>query len=221
MKTKFFNGLEHIISEMPPHKKRKVEIEVEEEINNLETIKATKIWTKETFKIQNNRIKGDSLEEKATQILKAQRIVTIMTKAHLLEENEDRIRLRKIIGDGGIDLFGEIVIHNQTLQWIAQCKMIKRLENSVVNEMKGLLSFRPNTIGFIIYGGKKRNTEIMTETAKSDIFVCHIEDLHTLRNQIKKKHLNKGIKTTAVTRIHIDEIEDAEFDNLRRITKAK
>jgi len=94
---------------MPPYKKRKVEIEVEEEINNLETVKATKTWTKETFKIQNNRIKGDSLEEKATQILKAQRIVTIMTKAHLLEENEDRIRLRKIIGDGGIDLFEEIV----------------------------------------------------------------------------------------------------------------
>src|SRR6185295_14465086 len=185
MKRKSFNELEYIISEMPPHKKRKVEIEVEEEINNLETVKATKTWTKETFKIQNNRIKGDSLEEKAIQILKAQRIVTIMTKAHLLEENEDRIRLRKIIGDGGVDLFGEIVIHNQTLQWIAQCKMTKRLENSVVNEMKELLSSRPNKIGFIIYGGKKRNTEIMTETAKSDIFVCYIEDLHTLRNQIE------------------------------------
>src|SRR6185295_4828026 len=99
--------------------------------------------------------------------------------------------------------------------------MTKRLENSVVNEMKGLLFSRPNTIGFIIYGEKKGNTEIMTETAKSDIFVCHIEDLHILKNQIEKKHLNKGIKTTAVIRIHIDEIEDTEFDNLGRITKTK
>src|SRR5688572_6220915 len=94
-------------------------------------------------------------------------------------------------------------------------------ENSVVNEMKGLLSSRPNTIGFIIYRGKKGNTEIMTETANSDIFVCHIEELHTLRSQIENKHLKKGIKTTAVTRIHMDEIEDAEFDNLGRITKAR
>ena len=221
MKRKFINELEHIINEMPPPKKRKIEIEVGEQDNNLETVKATKTWKKNTFRIQNNRVKGENLEEKAAQILKAQRLITIMTKAHLLEENEEKIRLRKIVGDGGIDLFGEIVIHNQTLQWIAQCKMTKRLENSVVNEMKGLLSSRPNTIGFIIYGGKKGNTEIMTETAKSDIFVCHIEDLHTLRRQIENKHLDKGIKTTAITRIHIEELEDAEFDNLGRITKAK
>jgi hypothetical protein len=97
MKRKSFSELEHIINEMPPHKKRKVEIEMEEESNNLKVIKATKTWTKETFKIQNNRIKGESLEEKATQILKAQNIITIITKAHLLEENEEKIRLRKII----------------------------------------------------------------------------------------------------------------------------
>ncbi|CAG8643229.1 11432_t:CDS:2, partial [Diversispora eburnea] len=73
------------------------------------------------------------------QILKAQNMITIMTKAHLLEENEEKMKLRKIVGDGGVDLFREI----------------------------------------------------------------------------------KGIKTTAVTRIHIDEIEDAEFDNLGKITKAR
>jgi hypothetical protein len=217
MKRKYIPESEDTTNKMPPQKKRKIE----EEITNMNTVKATKTWTKEIFKIQNNRIKGDSLEEKAAQILKAQNMITIMTKAHLLEENEEKIKLRKIIGDGGVDLFGEIVIHNQTLQWIAQCKMTKRLENSVVNEMKGLLSSRPNTIGFIIYGGKKGNTEIMTETANSDIFVCHIEELHTLRSQIENKHLKKGIKTTAVTRIHMDEIEDAEFDNLGRITKAR
>ncbi|RHZ62075.1 hypothetical protein Glove_344g73 [Diversispora epigaea] len=61
--------------------------------------------------------------------------------------------LDEIIGDVGIDLFGEIVIQNQTLQWIAQCKMTKQLENSTINEMKGLLSSRPNTIGIIIHEG--------------------------------------------------------------------
>ncbi|CAG8619713.1 11016_t:CDS:2, partial [Diversispora eburnea] len=42
------------------------------------------------------------------QILKAQNMITIMTKTHLLEENEEKIKLRKIVGDGGIDLFEEI-----------------------------------------------------------------------------------------------------------------
>ncbi|CAG8657224.1 8460_t:CDS:1, partial [Diversispora eburnea] len=42
------------------------------------------------------------------QILKAQNMTTIMTKAYLLEENEEKIKLRKIIGDGGVDLFEEI-----------------------------------------------------------------------------------------------------------------
>lgn len=207
--------------EMPPLKKRKIEHEIKEEKYDLEKVKATKEWTEETFKITNTRIKGETLEEKAMKILKAQNILTTMTKAHLLIENEEKLRLRKIIGDGGIDLFGEILIHNQTLQWIAQCKMTKRLENSVINEMKGLLSQRPNTIGLIIYGGKKGQTEIMTETANCDIFVCHIEELHTIKRQIETKHLQKGIRTMSVTRIHMDEIEDAEFDNLGRITRAK
>ncbi|CAG8659607.1 1916_t:CDS:1, partial [Diversispora eburnea] len=42
------------------------------------------------------------------QILKAQNMITIITKAHLLEENEEKIKLRKIVGNGGVDLFGEI-----------------------------------------------------------------------------------------------------------------
>src|SRR5688572_3053249 len=157
MKRKYTSKLEDITNKMPSQKKRKVE----EEITNLDTVKVTKTWIKEIFKIQNNRIKRDSLEEKVAQILKAQNMITIMTKAHLLEENKEKIKLRKIIRDGEVDLFGEIVIHNQILQWIAQCKMTKRLENSIVNKIKGLLSSRPNTIGFIMYRGKKGNTEIM------------------------------------------------------------
>ncbi|CAG8655759.1 721_t:CDS:1, partial [Diversispora eburnea] len=42
------------------------------------------------------------------QILKAQNMITIMTKAHFSEENEKKIKLRKIVGDGEVDLFGEI-----------------------------------------------------------------------------------------------------------------
>lgn len=206
---------------MPPLKKRKIEIEETSEDYKLEKVKATKQWTKETFKITNAIIKGNTLEEKAMKILKAQNIQTTMTKAHLLEENEEKIKLKKIIGDNGIDLFGELNILNQTLQWIAQCKMTKRLENSVINEMKGILSQRPNTIGIIIYGGTRGQTESLTETANSDIFICHIEELHTIRKQIENKHLQKGIKTMSMTRIHMDEIEDAEFDNSGRIIKAK
>jgi hypothetical protein len=131
-------------------------------------------------------------------------------------------KLKKIIGDGGIDLFGEIEIHNQNLQWIAQCKMTKRLESKVINEMKGLLVSRPNTIGLIIYGGSKsQHTESMIATASSDIFLCHIEELHTVRKQIEDKHLQKGIRTTSVTRMHIEEMDEVEFDSNGRITKAK
>jgi hypothetical protein len=209
-------------NDMPPKKRKRTEKEIVIENYNLEEVKATRKWTEKTFKIQNTRIKGDTLEEKAIQILRAQRITTTMTKAHLLKEDEGRLRLRKIIGDGGIDLFGEIVIQNQTLQWIAQCKMTKQLENSVINEMKGLLSSRPNTIGIIIYGGhKSQQIESMIETANSDIFVCHIEELHMIRNQIESKNLQQGIRTTAVTRMHVKEMEDVEFDIFGRITKAK
>ncbi|CAG8639465.1 5848_t:CDS:1, partial [Diversispora eburnea] len=42
------------------------------------------------------------------QILKAQNMITIMKKAHLLEENEEKIKLKKIIGDEEVDLFGDI-----------------------------------------------------------------------------------------------------------------
>src|SRR3954470_9141 len=194
------------VNEMPPYKKRKVEIENED--NNLDKVKATKEWIKETFKIQNSIKKGETLEEKALEILKAQNITTMKSQPYLLE-NE---KLRKIIGDGGIDLFGEIEIHNQTLQWIAQCKMTKRLESKVINEMKGLLVSRPNTIGLIIYGGSKsQNTESMIATASSDIFLCHVEELHTIRKQIENKHLQKGIRTTSATRMHIEEMEEVEF----------
>ncbi|RHZ89132.1 hypothetical protein Glove_18g135 [Diversispora epigaea] len=138
------------------------------------------------------------------------------------EKDEGKLRLRKIIGDGGIDLFGEIVIQNQTLQWIAQCKMTKQLENGTINEMKGLLSSRPNTIGIIIHGGNKsRQIESMIETANSDIFVCHIEELHMIRNQIEAKSIQRGIRTIAMTRMKVEEMEEVEFDIFGRITKAK
>ncbi|RHZ66593.1 hypothetical protein Glove_306g97 [Diversispora epigaea] len=145
-----------------------------------------------------------------------------LDEAHLLKEDEGKLRLRKIIGDGGIDLFGEIVIQNQTLQWIAQCKMTKQLENGTINEMKGLLSSRPNTIGIIIHGGNKsRQIESMIETANSDIFVCHIEELHMIRNQIEAKSIQQGIRTIAMTRMKVEEMEEVEFDIFGRITKAK
>ncbi|RHZ88645.1 hypothetical protein Glove_21g241 [Diversispora epigaea] len=207
---------------MPPKKRKRTEKEIVIENYNLDEVKATKEWTQKTFKILNTRIKGDTLEEKAVEILRAQNITTAMTKAHLLKEDEGKLRLRKIIGDGGIDLFGEIVIQNQTLQWIAQCKMTKQLENSTINEMKGLLSSRPNTIGIIIHGGNKsRQIESMIETANSDIFVCHIEELHMIRNQIEAKSIQQGIRTIAMTRMKVEEMEEVEFDIFGRITKAK
>ncbi|RHZ86963.1 hypothetical protein Glove_41g17 [Diversispora epigaea] len=101
---------------MPPKKRKRTEKEIVIENYNLDEVKATKEWTEKTFKILNTRIKGDTLEEKAVQILRAQNITTTMTKAHLLKEDEGKLRLRKIIGDGGIDLFGEMVIQNQTLK---------------------------------------------------------------------------------------------------------
>ncbi|RHZ77246.1 hypothetical protein Glove_184g3 [Diversispora epigaea] len=187
---------------MPPKKRKRTEKEIIIENYNLDEVKATKEWTEKTFKILNTRIKGDTLEEKS--------------------KDEGKLRLRKIIGDGGIDLFGEIVIQNQTLQWIAQCKMTKQLENGTINEMKGLLSSRPNTIGIIIHGGNKsRQIESMIETANSDIFVCHIEELHMIRNQIEAKSIQQGIRTIAMTRIKVEEMEEVEFDIFGRITKAK
>ncbi|RHZ58195.1 hypothetical protein Glove_375g39 [Diversispora epigaea] len=207
---------------MPPKKRKRTEKEIIIENYNLDEVKATKEWTEKTFKILNTRIKGDTLEEKAVQILRAQNIATTMTKAHLLKEDEGKLRLQKIIGDGGIDLFGEIVIQNQTLQWIAQCKMTKQLENGTINEMKGLLSSRPNTIGIIIHGGNKsKQIESMIETANSDIFVCHIEELHMIRNQIEAKSIQQGIRTIAMTRMKVEEMEEVKFDIFGRITKAK
>ena len=202
---------------MPPQKKRK--IKNEDRNYTLDKIKATKEWTEETFKIQKTIEKGETLEKKALEILKAQNITTIKSQPYLLTKEE---KLQKIIGDGGIDLFGEIRIHDQTLQWIAQCKMTKKLESKVINEIKGLLSSRPNTIGIIIYGGSKsQHTESMIDTARSDIFLCHIEELHTIKKQIEDKYLQNGIQTMSVTRMHIEEMEEVEFDTNGRITKAK
>ena len=120
---------------MPPTKRRRIE---EESNNYLEKIKATKEWTKDTFRIVNSIKKGETLEEKALVILKAQNFTTMKSQPHIME-NE---KLKKIIGDGGIDLFGEMVINEQNLQWIAQCKMTKRLESKVINEMKRIISIK-------------------------------------------------------------------------------
>ncbi|RHZ78634.1 hypothetical protein Glove_158g133 [Diversispora epigaea] len=209
-------------NDMPPTKRRKTDEENIKERYNLDKVKATKEWTKETFEIQNIRKKGEALELKALQILRAQNIITNMSKAHLLEETKEGTKLKQIIGDGGIDLFGEITIHEQTIQWIGQCKMTKQLTNTVINEMKGLLSTRPNTIGIIIYGGSKSSqTESIVETSNSDIFLSHIEELHTIRKQIEIKQSQKGIRTMSITKMFIEEMEDVEFDKNRRILKAK
>lgn len=206
---------------MPP-KRRKTEEDKVIEKYNLEEVKATREWTKETFKIQSNKRKGDALELKALNILRAQNIATIMIKAQLMEETPKGMKLIKLIGDGNIDLFGEITVRNQTLQWIGQCKMTKTLGNNVINEMKGLLLTRPNTIGIIIHGGSKsQQVESFVDTANSDIFVCHIEELHTIRKQIETKQVQRGIQTTSVTRMFIEEMEDVEFDKNGRIIKAR
>ncbi|RHZ69293.1 hypothetical protein Glove_16g150 [Diversispora epigaea] len=104
---------------MPPKKRKRTEKEIIIENYNLDEVKATKEWTEKTFKILNTRVKGDTLEEKAVQILRAQNITTTMTKAHLLKEDEGKLRLRKIIGDGGIDLFGEMKRRERALRWKA------------------------------------------------------------------------------------------------------
>lgn len=206
-------------NDMPPKRQKSEEDIV---IGKYNLIKATKEWTNETFKIKNARVKGDTLEEKAMKILRAQNMTTTVTKAHLLTEDEKKTRLRKIIGDNGIDLFGEVTIQDQTLQWIGQCKMTKKLSNSVANEMKGLLSTRPNTIGLIIYGGEKDSRiENIIANANSDIFLCHIEELHNIKERIKSKYEKEGIKTMSMTRMFMEGIEEVEFDNEGRITKAK
>jgi hypothetical protein len=206
-------------NDMPP-KRQKTEEDIVTGKYNL--IKATKDWTDKTFRIKNTRVKGDTLEEKAMEILRAQNIITTVTKAQLLTEDEKKTRLRKIIGDNGIDLFGEVTIQNQTLQWIGQCKMTKKLANSVANEMKGLLSTRPNTIGLIIYGGTKDSRiENIIMNTNSDIFLCHIEELHNIRDQIQLKYQKEGIRTMSMTRTFMEEVEEVEFDTEGRITKAK
>ncbi|RHZ82942.1 hypothetical protein Glove_102g56 [Diversispora epigaea] len=109
-------------NDMPSTKRRKTDEENIKGRYNLDKIKATKEWTKETFKIQNIRKKGgEALELKAIQILRAQNIITNMSKAHLLEETKKGTKLKQIIGDGGIDyggidLFEEITVHEQTVQ---------------------------------------------------------------------------------------------------------
>src|SRR3954469_10565451 len=114
-------------NDMSPTKKRKSDIDIVIGKYNLDKVKATKEWTKTTFEIQNIQKKDDALELKALYILRAQGIITNMSKAHLLEETTEGTKLKQIIGDGGTDLFGEITIHEQTLQWIGQCKMTKQL----------------------------------------------------------------------------------------------
>ncbi|RHZ45830.1 hypothetical protein Glove_646g10 [Diversispora epigaea] len=165
---------------MPPTKRRKTDEENIKGRYNLDKVKATKEWTKETFEIQNIRKKGEALELKALQILRAQNIITNMSKAHLLEETKEGTKLKQIIGDGGIDLFGEITVHEQTIQWIGQL-----------------------------------------ETSNSDIFLSHIEELHTIRKQIEIKQSQKGIRTMSITKMFIEEMEDVEFDKNGRILKAK
>ncbi|RHZ78718.1 hypothetical protein Glove_157g47 [Diversispora epigaea] len=173
-------------NDMPPTKRRKTDEENIKGRYNLDKVKATKEWTKETFEIQN-----------------------IRKKAHLLEETKEGTKLKQIIV-------------TDTIQWIGQCKITKQLTNTVINEMKGLLSTRPNTIGIIIYGGSKSSqTESIVETSNSDIFLSHIEELHTIRKQIEIKQSQKGIRTMSITKMFIEEMEDVEFDKNGRILKAK
>ena len=75
-----------IIDEMPPQKKRKIEIQ--NNSDNLNKIKATREWTEKTFKIPNAIKKGETLENKALEILKAQNITTIKSQPYLLTEDE-------------------------------------------------------------------------------------------------------------------------------------
>src|SRR5947207_2391969 len=84
-------------NDMPPTKKRETDEESVTGRYNLDKVKATKEWTKETFEIQNIRKKSEALELKALQILRAQNIITNMSKAHLLEETKEGTKLKQII----------------------------------------------------------------------------------------------------------------------------
>ena len=98
-------------NDMPPKRRKSSKKDVIEKYN-LEKVKATEEWIKETFEITNARKKGEELELKTLSILRAQNIIANLSKAHIVTET----KLQKIIGDGGIDLFGEIIIQGQTLQ---------------------------------------------------------------------------------------------------------
>src|SRR3954447_18261674 len=76
-------------NDMPPTKKRKSDIDIVIGKYNLDKVKATKEWTKTTFEIQNAWKKGDALELKVLYILRAQGIITNMSKAYLLEETTE------------------------------------------------------------------------------------------------------------------------------------
>ncbi|RHZ72878.1 hypothetical protein Glove_236g98 [Diversispora epigaea] len=90
---RYFRNLIETYREYMPEKRKRTEKEIIIENYNLDEVKATKEWTEKTFKILNIRIKGDTLEEKAVQILRAQNITITMTKAHLLKEDEGKLRL--------------------------------------------------------------------------------------------------------------------------------
>ncbi|RHZ84740.1 hypothetical protein Glove_78g26 [Diversispora epigaea] len=131
-----------------------------------------------------------------------------MSKAHLLEETKEGTKLKQIIRDGEIDLFGEITIQEQTIQWIGQCKMTKQLTNTVINEMKGLLSTR-------LYMSSKLLTQL--KLRKIGVESSHIEELHTIKKQIELKQSQKRIKTMFITKMFIEEMENVEFDKNGKI----
>ncbi|RHZ44218.1 hypothetical protein Glove_750g45 [Diversispora epigaea] len=74
----------------------------------LEIYSNLKVITKEIQLTKEQ--KGEALELKALQILRAQNIIMNILKAHLLKETKKGTRFKQIIGDGGIDLFGKITI---------------------------------------------------------------------------------------------------------------
>jgi hypothetical protein len=157
------------------------------------------------------------LEELVREVLEKRHMQITITKAskwNVIQDGKEKKFEKKIFGDYGKDLEGQIKIKGQIRNAIFQCKnwYNKTISTTVVREMESILSKQPNHIGIIIVnnGINERGMNIV----RNSLYNIYVYDARDIINIVYDLH-HIELKTQGIKRHRIifESAEDVTFIN--------
>ena len=130
--------------------------------------------------------KGDLFEKYTKRILED--LGFSITKSHSSDFTNGN---NDIMGDNGIDLFGNIVLQNSRYNIIVQCKCYQKgdISTEIVQSLDGLLSKYPNFIGVLMVVNKDRINQRAQNCIKNSVnnILCYdITDIMNILQEISQ-----------------------------------